>query len=126
MVSPWWMTHVLEATRAHAKFTFSSKDRNYQVRDYCGGIVGIYLKSKKSNAVIVSKIENCSTSNFRIIEILFIRVITFSMFLSSLTCRKSKGHNQTVWCSLYILPICFRSFQRKAAECIWWERDNTK
>lgn len=73
-------------TGCQGTFTISSQEG--QPVDYCGEIASIYLKSKKSNAVIVSRIENCSTSNFRIIEILFIRVITFSMFLSSLTCRK--------------------------------------
>lgn len=86
--SPRWALSLLTDTSTHAKFTISYKDGNYQLVDCCGGIISLYLKSKKSNAVIVSKTENCSTSNFRISEILFIRVITFSMFLSSLTCRK--------------------------------------
>lgn len=98
--SPRWVLSLLKNTSRHAKFTVSSKDGDYQLVDYCGGIRSLYLKSKKSNAVIVSKTENCSTSNFRISEILFIRVITFSMFLSSLTCRKNKDHNQTEWCFL--------------------------
>lgn len=88
--SPRWALSLLTDTSTHAKFTIRSKDGNYQLLDCCGGIITLYLKSKKSNAVIVSNTENCSTSNFRISEILFIRVITFSMFLSSLTCKKTK------------------------------------
>lgn len=46
---------------------------------------GAYLKSLKSKAVIVSRTENCSTSNLRITTTRCIRVTILSIFLSSLT-----------------------------------------
>lgn len=44
-----------------------------------------HLKSKKSKAVIVSKTANWSISSFKIITILWMRVLTLSMLRSSRT-----------------------------------------
>lgn len=60
----------------------------YEVYDFVCWL-RLYLKSKKSKAVMVSKTVNCSTSSLKIMVILWILLTTFSMFLSSRTCGQS-------------------------------------
>lgn len=74
-------------TNKHACTQLSQSATLWRSACYIAFWRGVYLKSKKSKAVIVSKTAKWSTNSLKIITTLWMRVLTLSMLRSSRTFR---------------------------------------